>query len=117
MQVEQILLGTIAAGLIVMFGGGYAGLLALGRLRDSRQLVWSAYACYAGLVVSSWMLASALALDGRWRALIPLLLFGYLVAPQAIWKLCVATHADNAASKVRSLKPEVLREAKGEGYE
>ncbi len=28
MQVEQILWGTIAAGLVVMFGGGYAALLA-----------------------------------------------------------------------------------------
>ncbi len=117
MQVEQILWGTIAAGLIVMFGGGYAALLALGRLRDSRHLVWIAYACYAALVAASWMLAWALALEGRWQVLIPLLLFGYLVAPPAIWRLCVATHADNAATKAGGLTPEVLRETQGEGYE
>jgi hypothetical protein len=43
MRIEQILWGTIAAALVVMSGGAYAAMLALGRLRGSRLLLGTGY--------------------------------------------------------------------------
>ena len=113
MRIEQILWGTIAAALVVMSGGAYAAMFALGRLRGSRLLLGTGYACYAALVLSSWMLASALTLEGRWQALVPLLLLGYLIAPHVIWKLCVATHAERRGSHAAGLSSDDYLEAPG----
>jgi hypothetical protein len=64
-----------------------------------------AYAAYAGLFVSVIVLAFAANLFNNpfWTAIVLLMLVGYLLAPHAIWHLCVGTHADErqaAAIKV-----------------
>jgi hypothetical protein len=55
-----------------------------------------AYLAYLGLFVSVMTLANAANLFNNifWSVIVGLMLFGYLVAPHAIWHLCVGTHAD-----------------------
>jgi hypothetical protein len=78
-----------------MTGAAYALLFAYARVRGLPGLMPLAYAAYAGLVVSVWFLADAANLfnNGFWTFIVALMLVGYLVAPPAIWKLCVGTHA------------------------
>ena len=46
-----------------------------------------AYGIFAGLGVSVFILAQALNLNGYWHVVTVTMLMGYLLAPQAIWKL------------------------------
>jgi hypothetical protein len=43
-------------------------------------------------VLATLSLARALDLGGAWRAVVIVMLVGYLLAPHAIWHLSVATH-------------------------
>lgn len=88
----NLLLGGIAGAGVVIFGGGYAALLALARLRSNSALNLCANLCYAGLLVAVWLLAQALDLSGVWWLLVGLLTVGYWFAPRGIWHLSVATH-------------------------
>ena len=73
---------------------GYAGLFAWAKLRGKPRVLFWAYACYAGLVASTFLLARATHLNGQWQILVGLMLIGYLLAPRGIWKLCVASHEE-----------------------
>lgn len=87
-----LLLATLACGLIILFGGLSALLLALGRLRrDPTLLRYSRYA-YLCLVLSAASLIWSLQLRGIWLGLIAVLMLGYFFAPRAIWRLSVVTH-------------------------
>ncbi len=85
-----------SAASVIMFGASYALLFAWSRVRDRPRLMPLAYVAYAGLFVSVIVLALAANLfnNGFWTFIVLLMLFGYLVAPHAIWHLCVGTHAD-----------------------
>lgn len=90
----DILLGALAAALIVIGGALYALFFALGRLYGSvafKRLAWLAYAVLAG---GALLLAHALNLEGGWLWIVAMMLAGYLLAPSAIWHLSVATHGD-----------------------
>jgi len=52
-----------------------------------------AYAAYAVLAVSVWILTATAHLDGYWRTLAAAMLVGYCLAPRAIFRLCADTHA------------------------
>jgi hypothetical protein len=84
-----------SAAMVIMTGAAYALLFAYARVRGLPGLMPLAYAAYASLVVSVWFLADAANLfnNGFWTFIVALMLVGYLVAPPAIWKLCVGTHA------------------------
>jgi len=88
-----ILLSAGAAAAVVVCGGLYALLLALGRLHGSVLLARASLVAYGLLVVSTFVLADALGLSGAWLAVIAVMLVGYLLAPSAIWHLTAATHA------------------------
>lgn len=85
-----------SAAMVIMTGAAYALLFAYARVRGMPKLMPLAYAAYAGLAVSVWFLADAANLlhNGFWTLIVALMLVGYLIAPQAIWKLCVGTHAE-----------------------
>ena len=72
-----------SAASVILFGASYALLFAWSRVRNKPRLMPLAYAAYGGLVVSV----------SFWTFIVLLMLVGYLVAPQAIWHLCVGTHA------------------------
>lgn len=91
-DVQRIVLATLAAGAAVLFGACYAILLALSRLRDLSVLRQLSNLCYLALAVSVLALAWYLQLTGGWLALVVILLAGYYLAPRFIWRLSVATH-------------------------
>jgi ABC-type Co2+ transport system permease subunit len=97
-QADFILPGALSAALVVLSGALYALLLALGKLKRSQSLLRSAFAAYAVLFVSALVLARALGLDGYWAVVVIAMLVGYLLAPLAIWHLCVGTHLEGQSA-------------------
>ena len=96
-QVESILLATMAGAMIVLAGALYAGVYSIGRISSNHVLIKLSYLFYAVLVVSTLVLARTLNFAGFWNWVVVVMLVGYLIAPQAIWRLCVATHAEQHA--------------------
>jgi hypothetical protein len=84
-----------SAAMVIICGALYALLFAFARLKAMPRLMPLAYFAYASLVVSVLFLADAANLfhSSFWTSIVGLMLVGYLVAPHAIWHLCVGTHA------------------------
>ncbi|MBK9160437.1 MAG: hypothetical protein IPM27_02545 [Nitrosomonadales bacterium] len=84
------------SAMVIMCGALYALLFAYSRIRKSSKLMPLAYASYAGLFASVLFLADAANLFNHpvWQAVVVFMLVGYLLAPHAIWHLCVGTHAN-----------------------
>ncbi len=97
MQGGELLLAALSGAFIVLSGALYALLFALGKLGKSRLLIRAAYLAYAVLVLCSLLLARVLRLEGSWMLVIIAMLIGYLLAPAAIWRLCVGTHGEMAS--------------------
>ena len=87
-----ILTGAVSGACVVLGGALYALLFAFGKLRASRLLMAAACLAYGLLAASALVLARALGLDGLWTLVVVAMLIGYLLAPAAIWHLCVGTH-------------------------
>jgi uncharacterized membrane protein len=85
-----------SAASVILFGATYALLFAWSRIRQRPRLMPLAYMSYIGLTVSviSLALAAHLFHNTFWSVIVLLMLLGYLVAPHAIWHLCVGTHAE-----------------------
>jgi hypothetical protein len=97
-KLANFFLVFFSAALVILFGASYALLFAWSRVKDRPQLLLVAYAAYAGLFFSVITLAFAANLfnNGFWTFIVLLMLVGYLIAPHAIWRLCVGTHTDEA---------------------
>ena len=95
--VQDIMIAAMAGAMVVMFGAAFAFAFAMAKLNKKRLLMGVAYGTYVGLVISVFVLAYALNLNGSWWAVTITMLVGYLLAPQAIWKLSVGTHEDSDA--------------------
>ena len=93
-EVNSIMLATMAGAMVVLAGALYALVYAIGKLAHSVSLVRLSYLFYAFLVVSVLILARTLNFSGIWNWVAAVMLAGYLLAPQGIWKLCVNTHLD-----------------------
>jgi hypothetical protein len=91
-----------SAASVILFGASYALLFAWSRVKSRPRLMMLAYAAYAGLVFSVITLALAANLfhNTFWTVIVFLMLAGYLLAPHAIWHLCVGTHADEHDDQV-----------------
>lgn len=87
-----------SAAMVIMTGGLYALLFAYARIKRRPRFMWMAYVSYVVLVASVLTLASAANLFNStfWITIVALMLVGYLLAPHAIWHLCVGTHAHEA---------------------
>ena len=83
-----------SAASVILFGATYALLFAYARVKNRPRLIPLAYAAYLCLAVSVLTLAFAANLfsNAFWTVIVLLMLVGYLVAPHAIWHLCVRTH-------------------------
>ncbi len=94
-HVGNFLLLFVSAAGVILLGGAYAALFALGCARNSRLLMPCAYLSYAGLCAAVVTLAytANLYTEPVWVALIVTMLTGYLLAPHAILRLCTSTHA------------------------
>jgi len=93
-EVNSIMLATMSGAMVVLAGALYAAVYAIGKLSDSTSLVRLSYLFYGVLVVSVLVLARTLNFSGIWNWVAAVMLAGYLLAPQGIWKLCVGTHLD-----------------------
>ena len=81
--------------MVILLGALYALLFAFSRVKGYPRLMPLAYLAYAGLFASVLFLAEAANLIKHpvWTTIVILMLTGYLLAPHAIWHLCVGTHA------------------------
>jgi len=78
-----------SAASVILFGAIYALTFAWSRLKNRPRLMPLAYAAYLGLFAA---------------VIVLLMLAGYLVAPHAIWHLCVGTHAEDLHDEVVPIK-------------
>ncbi|BBL75354.1 hypothetical protein [Methylomagnum ishizawai] len=92
-ELQDFLLTFFAAAAIILGGASYALCYAWARLGRRPGLLRWAYAAYAVLAVSVWILTATAHLDGYWRTLAAAMLVGYFLAPRAIFRLCADTHA------------------------
>lgn len=85
-----------SAAMVILLGALYALLFAYSRVKGDARLMPLAYLAYAGLFVSTLFLADAANLlkHPAWAVIVVFMLAGYLLAPHAIWHLCVGTHAE-----------------------
>ena len=85
-----------SSAMVIMLGALYALLFAYSRIKAVPFLMPLAYLSYAGLFAFTLMLANAANLLAYplWATVVVFMLVGYLLAPHAIWHLCVGTHAD-----------------------
>ncbi|NWG40016.1 MAG: hypothetical protein HXY27_08670 [Hydrogenophilaceae bacterium] len=92
---KDFFLTFFSAAMVIMTGALYALLFAYARVKHRPRLMPLAYLAYLGLFVSVVALAFAANLfsSGFWSFIVLLMLIGYLLAPHAIWHLCVGTHA------------------------
>lgn len=88
-----------SAAMVILLGALYALLFAYSRIRTVPRLMPLAYLSYAGLFVSTLVLANAANLLSHplWTTVVVCMLAGYLLAPHAIWHLCVGTHEQGEA--------------------
>ena len=85
-----------SSAMVIMLGALYALLFAYSRIKAVPFLMPLAYLSYAGLFAFTLMLANAANLLAfpLWATVVVFMLVGYLLAPHAIWHLCVGTHAE-----------------------
>lgn len=98
LEVNRILLATMAGAMVILAGALYAAVFAIGKLSAKPALVRLSYLFYGILVVAVLVLARSLEFTGAWNLLVVLLVVAYLIAPHLIWKLCVATHDSDDAN-------------------
>jgi hypothetical protein len=106
-DLNDILISVIAGALVVLFGALYALAFAFGRLIPSSLLSRMAYGFFAMLAIAALVLADALHLTGYWQLITFTILGGYLLAPHAIWKLCVGTHPERLPRRTASASGEI----------
>jgi len=103
---KDFFLTFFSAAMVIMTGGLYALLFAWGRIKSRPGFMQLAYLSYLGLFISVMTLAYTANLfnTGFWTVIVVLMLIGYLLAPHAIWHLCVGTHQDELADEAASVK-------------
>lgn len=103
---KDFFLTFFSAAMVILTGGLYALLFAYSRVKNRPRLMPLAYTAYLGLVASVMALAYAANLfnTGFWTVIVLLMLIGYLLAPHAIWHLCVGTHRDEATGDTAPIK-------------
>lgn len=83
-----------SSAMVIVMGALYALMFAYSRLKVLPRLMPLAYLAYLGLFISVLFLARAANLLAHplWVGIVAAMLIGYLLAPHAIWHLCVGTH-------------------------
>lgn len=112
-ELDNFFLAFFSGALVVIAGALYALLFALSRVYKRSQLLMFAYAAYMVLFISVLVLASVMHLSGFWQVVVATMLVGYLLAPHAIWHLCVGTHpaeGDDVASEVSPASTDPTRQ-------
>ena len=105
---ENFFLTFFSAAMVILTGALYALVFAYARVKRRPRLMLLAYAAYLGLATSVLVLATVANLfaTGFWTFVVALMLVGYLLAPHAIWHLCVGTHAQEHAAEESKAAPQ-----------
>lgn len=104
-ELKDFFIVFFSGAMVIMAGALYALLFAWSRLQSKPWMMTLAYLSYIVLFISVMALGSAAHLTGFWWWLVITMLIGYLLAPHGIWKLCEATHIDEAPNKVQPTLP------------
>jgi hypothetical protein len=83
---------SAALGLIVLAGGAYGVLYAVGMTRLSRSLERASYACYAAQLLTVLTVCLASPLDPQWKLFIAVSGVVYGFIPPATWRLLEKIH-------------------------
>ena len=97
-ELQDLFFSTMSGAAIVLMGASYALFFALGRLHNSRSMTAASFFSYLLLAAAVYVLVESLRLSGFWMLVAAVMLVGYFLAPRAIWKLCVGTHAAETAA-------------------
>jgi hypothetical protein len=100
------------SAMVIVMGAVYALMFAYSRLKAMPRLMPLAYLAYLGLFISVLFLARAANLLSHplWVSIVAFMLLGYLLAPHAIWHLCVGTHrAAEEKGEVSVLSFELIK--------
>lgn len=93
-KMADFFLTFFSAAMVILAGALYALLFAWSRVHEKPRLMPWAYVSYAGLFVSVLILMQVANMNSPfWISVGVLMMIGYLLAPHAIWHLCVGTHA------------------------
>jgi uncharacterized membrane protein len=105
---KDFFLTFFSAAMVIMTGALYALLFAYARAKQRPRLMPFAYAAYLGLVASVLVLATVANLfaSAFWALIVALMLVGYLLAPHAVWHLCIGTHAHERAAEESKAEPQ-----------
>jgi uncharacterized membrane protein len=104
---KDFFLTFFSAAMVILTGALYALLFAYARVKQRPRLIWLAYAAYLGLVASVLVLATVANLFAAafWTFVVALMLVGYLLAPHAVWHLCIGTHAQEHGAEESKAAP------------
>ncbi|WHZ18086.1 MAG: hypothetical protein OJF55_000235 [Rhodanobacteraceae bacterium] len=81
-------------GLLVLAGGGYAGLYGLGRLRGRPTLVRAGTVCWVAAFAIALAIAVATPLDLGWKLLVLASAIVYAIIPPATWRYLEHLHVE-----------------------
>lgn len=90
-------LSFFSAAMIILLGALYAGLFAWAKISTQYRFKLAAGLVYLALVFTVFLFSRINHFDDFWLALSCLMVVGYGLMPYMIWRLCVATHADEPA--------------------
>ena len=103
LSAQQLLAAGASGALMVLFGAFYALFFTINHIRPARYWPLATISSFLLLTVCSVVLVIALKLDLFWQAVVAFVLICYYFSPRFIWRLCVATHADDPIAKSSDL--------------
>jgi hypothetical protein len=92
MTPQDLIVTSVVLGLFVLAGGCYGTLYSAAILRSSRQLMRTAYACYAVQVALAVLVCGYTPLTLPWKLLIVLSAVAYVFIPVLAWRYMDGTH-------------------------
>ena len=91
---SDFFLSFFSAAMIIFTAALYAGLFAWARISSRRSAYLGAWISYALFLICVAVFSVLNHFTGYWLLLSLTMVIGYAFMPYAIWRLCVATHAD-----------------------
>lgn len=93
---SDFFLSFFSAAMIILLGAIYAGLFAWGKITSRNGFQLAAGVAYFSLLIAVGVFSQINHFNGYWLGLSFLMVAGYGLMPYAIWRLCLATHTDEA---------------------
>lgn len=91
---SNFFLSFFTAAMIILTAALYAAVYAWGEITDRTAVRIGSLFVYALLLVCVVVFVNVANLTGYWQIVAVLMTLGYWWMPRFIWRLCVATHAD-----------------------